>query len=249
MKERRRKADIACIFPRNVQQSRYTTFFKPMVFIQSEPQARFGLSTQDLFDISQAISREFSPYIAKSDELFVPSIPYSPQELLSISQEISREFAPRAAENHTNLVLLPIDTRRLHAYWHINENKSNILLMPIAKQALTLRIFKQEETNTPLEKSQVNEQPQWFDIAIEGGKCQQEVILPDNMLPGASFRAAIGAPGEAHAFTAIAGSNLVYKPNRLAQMADTGYTGLSTVVTQFIMPNTNQSSPTGKPLS
>lgn len=215
-----------------------------MALIQSESKQRFAFSPQDLFGISQAISREFSPIIpGKSDELLESSIPFSARELLSISDEISREFAPRVADNRANLVILPIDGRRLHAYWQLPVNKTNSE-SPSVTENLTLRIFKRQnaqETGFPrVETSQS------MDIIIDAAKNRQEIVLPADMLPANDLVAAIGRMDETRDFTVIVDSNLANMPNQQYSVAGSDKSLLSPTILGIIMSGLNDSSSTVK---
>ena len=219
-----------------------------MAFLQSEPRTRIILSAPEMLAISQIISREFSPCFTKRDAVSARTMTFTAQELLSISREVSREFAPRSAENRSNLVLLPVDAHRLHAYWHLAENRPNAATKPAAEEKLILRIYK--DPSAQLETADGVEEPLWFDIAIGSGESRREVILPadtDTVFANTSstYSAAIGAIGD-HGFTAVVCSNNAEIPKPRPRWDNSR---LSAAVSRFIMPRMNDSSPAGKKVS
>lgn len=211
-----------------------------MAFLQSAP--RIELSPQEMLVISRTISREFAPRFVRRDAVCSRPMTFSPQELLDISREISREFAPCPAENRSKLVLLPVDPRHLHAYWHLAENGVSPS-KPSADERLTLRVFMQPEP--PLQTAQtgqIAEEPRWFDVAVDKARGRQEVTLPAEAATS-TYRAALGLSREDGGFAALAYSNSADMPAPRPHPDDSG---LSAAVSRFIMPSLNASSPTGK---
>ncbi|MDD1621249.1 MAG: DUF4912 domain-containing protein [Methylococcaceae bacterium] len=205
--------------------------------------------------ISQAISREFAPRFTGRDAAVLKPMAFSVRELLAISQEISREFSPRPVEHRSSLVLLPIDPRRLHAYWHLNESSFSTGLNTDAKpvadeqqsaaaEQLTLRVFKQFPQ--AIETINLAEPPSWIDIPVDSGQCRQEVILPaESAFAGGTYRAEIGVSHGKHDFTALAVSNAAVLPSPQLQRGG----GLSDIIAQFSVPISPASSPIGKAAS
>lgn len=231
-----------------------------MAFLQSALQTRIDLSPREMLAISRAISREFAPRFARSDAECPTSITFSAKELLSISQEISREFSPRPIENRSSLVLLPIDPRRLHAYWHLAEHSLRVASKPIAdepksvvdqpkpvvEEQLTLRIFTQ--SNSLVKTTGKPEAPSWFDIPINNAQIRQDIVLPaDADATSKTYTAALGVRHGDHDFNVFAYSNTAAIPNSQSCRRDN--TTLSDVIAQFIMPNMNASSSIGKAAS
>lgn len=227
-----------------------------MAFLKSAPQTRIEISPREMLAISQAISREFAPRFAKADAERPSPMTFSAQELLAISQEISREFSPRPVENRSSLVLLPIDPRRLHAYWHLvepglraasksmaDEPKSVVdEPKPVVEEQLTLRIFTQP--NPSVKTTDKPEQSGWFDVPINSAQCRQDILLPiDTAMSRSTYCAAIGISHGDHNFVALAYSNTAAMPNPTVNPDNSG---LPDSMAQFIMPNMNASSSTGK---
>lgn len=226
-------------------------YYYPMImaFLQSAHQTRIELSPPEMLAISQAISREFAPRFTRSDAADLRPMAFSVQELLAISQEISREFSPRPVENRPSLVLLPIDPRRLHAYWHLNHSSLSTGLItdskPVADEQLTLRVFKQSPLSA--EPTCQPEPPGWIDVPVDSEQCRLEVILPDDMaVASAIYRAEIGICRGDHDFTALAASNTAAIPNPPIRRDDFCTPG---VMAQFSVPNSPASSPIGKATS
>jgi hypothetical protein len=227
-----------------------------MAFSQSALQTRIELSPREMLAISEAISREFAPRFTRSDAAAPKPVTFSVRELLAISQEISREFSPRPVAQRSSLVLLPIDPRRLHAYWQLDESSLSTGLYtepkpvvdeqkPVADEPLMLRIFKQSPP--ALETTDQTEAPSWFDIPIDRCQNRREVILPADMaVAGATYRAAIGISHGDHDFTTFAVSNVADIPNPRRRRDNSG---LSDIIAQFILPNGHVSSSMGKAAS
>ncbi len=226
-----------------------------MAFLQSAHQARIAMSSREMLAISLAISREFAPRFTKADSERSCPVTFSAQELLAISQEISREFGPRPIENRSSLVLLPIDPRRLHAYWHFADHNLNTASKPVSgeqksvsneqktvvEEQLILRVFKQSK---PLDKTaDWPEKPNWFDIPIDRVQRRQDIVLPnDTSTICSTYSAAIGVSHGEQDFIALAYSNTAAIPNPTVNPDNSG----PDVMAQFIMPHMNASSSLGK---
>ncbi|WP_347986773.1 DUF4912 domain-containing protein [Methylomonas sp. AM2-LC] len=196
-------------------------------------------------DISEAISREFSPYISSRNAYKIPSAAFSVQELLAISQEISKEYAPRALPQPASLVLLPVDPQRLHVYWRFGRNQvlPNIKSEPPAP--LTLRIFKQNDVEpSSTQNSQTGcERPESFDVLLDAGKTHQEIRLPASLSFPARLNAELGKSDAEQAFTVLLKSNITEVPKN---QPDTANYVLPAAIAQFIIPSMLTSSATSK---
>lgn len=179
-----------------------------MTFSQSAPSPAFGLSSAELRAVSLSISQDFAPrYPAPAGDLR-----FSCRELLAISDEISRDFAPRAGGGR-NLLVLPVDPRRLYVYWRLE----NTPLPQVAddRQALTLRLTVEATqpaavtaepapVPAPLPASAV---PDFFDIALDARHNSQQITLPAAATAAGRYRAVIGIAGPGQDFTPLAASN------------------------------------------
>jgi hypothetical protein len=139
-----------------------------MTFLHSRYNSRINFSPKEIFDISEAINRDFFPSL--DTELLDSSDRYqlSSSELCDISEEISREFAPKPATDVNELVLLPIDLEHLHAYWTQQDKPLNAPSSE-SEAALTLRVYAAMENNI---------HPTQFDVAITQHQLKQTLSLP-----------------------------------------------------------------------
>jgi len=146
-----------------------------MAFLQSDLPAEINLSPQELFDISLAISRQFSPRFFARPAAAKASL-YSQQELLSISQEISRDFFPHLVATEAMVMVLPVDPQRLHVYWRLGEAAWGPNSKPLADHKLILRVFSSADDLS----AQVDTKSQhpWIDFEIENTRHAFEVNLP-----------------------------------------------------------------------
>lgn len=221
-----------------------------MAFSQSAPQTRIDLSPRELLAISQSISREFAPRFGRDEAIGTgsassKSAAFSVRELLAISEEISREFAPRPIQSRSSLVLLPIDPRRLHAYWLLGTSSVKTELntladnpKSVAEEQLTLRVFRQDEPS--LTSNEAAKPECWFDIAVAPAQTRQEIVLPSEVaLAGAKYCAVIGVSHGGEDFTAIAYSNVanVPSPQVVREVIN-----LPDGIAQFMLPFMNASS-------
>ncbi len=171
-----------------------------MALSQSRHGSRIKLSPEEMLDISERISRDFSP-IYSSPISPIP-IRLSASEMRSISDEISRDFAlrPEPGRATAEIVLLPVDPDHLHAYWHFQQP-------PSAEQPprpMTLRIY-------PMPDRQPAGEPGWLDLPIEPGLTQHKVTVPPSMSAD-YYSAAIGWRQDDQHFAEIACSEAVFIP-------------------------------------
>ncbi|MDD4915931.1 MAG: DUF4912 domain-containing protein [Methylococcales bacterium] len=205
-----------------------------MTLLQSAASIRIELSQPELCDISQAISRAFSPcFMSRFAELR-----FSAQELLAVSQEISRDFAPQRLAGGHSLVLLPVDPRHLHVYWRLAEPRRE----PDAGQPLTLRLFPGPE-RPPALPPPARQENRYFDIVVKDDQHRLQVELPAGG-PGVRYQAALGRLDAGREFTAYAYSNPADMPFRQPP-AETA--SLSAPIARFVLPGMVGSSPTDRP--
>ncbi|MDO9048766.1 MAG: DUF4912 domain-containing protein [Methylobacter sp.] len=160
-----------------------------------------------MLEISQEISRNFTPCFSSWMPELVEKIRLSPKELLDIGEEIGRDFAPKASYNIPEVVLLPVDPGHLYAYWNLGENREISTSDNERKDQLTLRIYSQ-----PDEEREAIETASWFDVAIDSPKTQQQVSLPSPVNETA-YSAAIGKCCADDSFIAFAHSNIIHAPH------------------------------------
>jgi len=174
----------------------------------SKLRTRIQLSQQEIYGISRAISRDFSPLLFASKTAPASKIQFSSQELLDISRQISQEYAPKRSSQQSRLVLLAVSPTRLHTYWHIGQRRSNQLSKQDDQQPMTLRIYTQPKSD--LEQTVPNDTPiHWFDVSVNSDDGQQDIYLSEP-IPASSpfkYRAVLGENKDNHTFTPLIYSN------------------------------------------
>lgn len=181
-----------------------------MTFLHTGHNSKINLSAKEMLEISQEISRDFTPCFSSQMPELVEKIRLSPKELLDIGDEIGRDFAPKASYNLSNIpevILLPVDPGHLYAYWNLGENREISTPDNECKDQLTLRIYSQ-----PDEQRATIETVSWFDVAIDSPKTLQQVSLP-SPVDDTAYSAAIGKCCADDSFIAFAHSNIIHAPH------------------------------------
>ncbi|TAL54989.1 MAG: DUF4912 domain-containing protein [Methylovulum sp.] len=201
-----------------------------MTFSRSRYDTQIKLSPEELFEISQEISRKFAPN-ASTDPAFPPDafpsryaprkfgekpinsllhaghhsrIRLSPQEMFEISQEISRKYAPNMSTGTPELVLLPVDPSHLYAYWNLGDDKNITGLKEESANPLILRIYWRPDENAAISNTKI-----WFDVALDTFQSRQKIRLP---IDGTAYSAVIGRLYPDNSLTVFADSNLIHVP-------------------------------------
>ncbi|MGZ5030840.1 MAG: DUF4912 domain-containing protein [Methylobacter sp.] len=175
-----------------------------MTFLHSGYNSKINLSAKELLEISQEISRDFTPCFSSGMPELVEKIRLSPQELLEIGEMIGRDFAPKASYPIPEVVLLPVDPGHLYAYWDLGETPEIPAHDHDSQDQLTLRIYSQPE-----DEQAAPETTAWFDIPIDSPNTRQQVSLP-SPVDDTVYSAAIGKYCEDNGFIAFAHSNLIH---------------------------------------
>ncbi len=81
-----------------------------MTFLHSEYNSKINLSVEEMLEISQEISRDFTPCFSSRIPELDEKIRLSPRELLDIAEEVGRDFAPKVPYNIPELMLSPVDS-------------------------------------------------------------------------------------------------------------------------------------------
>ena len=199
--------------------------------------------------ISQRISRDFSPRLfTRRTGQHQPSR-FSPQELLEISQQISREYAPSKISHQSRLVLLAVSPRRLHAYWHVAKRLLTAALQKIEPPpAMTLRIYSDDVPASEVNE-QADNQPAWFDVAVNKADGQQDIWLPESFAVDKvahHYRAVMGELRTNQIFTPLVYSHAVAKSYLERPQA---LHSLPEAMAQFIMIDSPPASSAGKTAS
>ncbi|MEQ1486305.1 DUF4912 domain-containing protein [Methyloglobulus sp.] len=177
-----------------------------MIFSPSRPLSKPMLSSQEILEISQEISRSYSPVAtAKLAQPTIPEFRLSPTEMLQISEEISRKYALQSFADSPQLVLLPVDPHHLYAYWSPDQ-KNTTSVSKDDSHEIVLRIYPQpdENTKTPPIHS-------WFDVVIDNSQTQQKVPLPAQVNANA-YSATIGKRYPDDHLAAFSTSKVVHVP-------------------------------------
>jgi Domain of unknown function (DUF4912) len=202
------------------------------------------LSSQEILEISQEISRRYTPVaIAKLAQPNTPEFRLSPTEMLQISEEISRKYALQSFTDTPQLVLLPVDPHHLHAYWSPDQEKITSVSKDDPNE-IVLRIYPQphENTKNPPVKS-------WFDVVIDNSQTQQKVPLPAQVNANA-YSATIGKRFPDDRIAAFSTSKVVHVPlsNRASYQCREGM-GLSDTMPPAPFANQEKSHSTNKNVS
>ena len=211
-----------------------------MIFTPSRPISQARLSASEILEISQEISRRYSPVATVKSSVLAARITLSPTEMLGISEEISRKHTIKTSAGTPQLVLLPVDPDHLYAYWNPGQDRT-ILASKDDPHEIVLRIYSQPDENTKA----IATKP-WFDIAIDNSRTQQKVLL--RMHANASaYSAAIGKRYPDDRLTAFATSNLVHIP----RISTTSYQPSDSAITpsatsQVLLSSREQSHSTNK---
>jgi hypothetical protein len=174
-----------------------------MTFLHSGHNSKIILSANEMLEISQEISRDFTPCFSSRVPEFTEDIWLSPRELLDIGEEISRDFAPKPYGNVPELMLLPVDPDHLYAYWNLGVLPESPTFDSYHKDQLTLRIYLQSDQDRAIDKT-----ASWFDVAVDSSKPRQQVSVPDSTYE-AAYSAAIGKYLVDDNFVAFAHSNTI----------------------------------------
>jgi hypothetical protein len=175
-----------------------------MTHSPSRISATKALSAKEIFEISQEISRKFSPVDSVKSSGFAKRIALTSKELFEISEEITRKYTPKITSSSPSLVLLPIDPEHLYVSWNVSHTQ----IASASKgdtQDIVLRIYpKPDETAKTTTKA-------WFDVALDQAKTRQKVLVPKEHI-ATTFTAAIGKLDQDDRFTAFATSKAVNTP-------------------------------------
>jgi hypothetical protein len=177
-----------------------------MTFLRPSINSQIDLSSKELLEISQEISREFAPSAVTDSPTPVSKIKLSTREMFEISEEIRQDFAPRASNNAQELVLLPVDPEHLYAYWNLGDDISDTTPKTDSGIQLTLRIFPEPNKNTDTLKTR-----SWFDVGVDSTQAQQNVFL-SMRTHEAAYSATIGNRFPDNSLAPFAHSNITHVP-------------------------------------
>lgn len=176
-----------------------------MIFSPSRYISQAKLSPREILEISQEISRDYSPAVSVNSPRLTAKIKLSPTEMLEISKEISRKYTLKISTSTPELVLLPVDPEHLYAYWNPGQTRITSASKDDSHE-IVLRIYSQPDENikTTTTKS-------WFDVVIDNSRTQQKVLLP-MQVNASAYSATIGKRYPDDRLAAFATSNVVHVP-------------------------------------
>ncbi|TAN66600.1 MAG: DUF4912 domain-containing protein [Methylobacter sp.] len=97
-----------------------------MTFLHSEYNSKINLSVKEMLEISQEISRDFTPCFSSQVPELGEELRLSPRELLDIGREVGRDFAPKLSYNIPESMFLPVDFGR---FSNINLSAQEMLVI------------------------------------------------------------------------------------------------------------------------
>jgi len=181
-----------------------------MMFSPSRPISQAQLSPWEILEISQEISRDYSPVASVNPPPLAAGITLSPKEMLEISEEISRNYTLKISIGLPRLVLLPVDPDHLYAYWNPGQDSKT----PSSKDdshEIVLRIYPQTDENTRTTATKA-----WFDVVVDNSQTRQKVFVPmesnASTYNASTYSAAIGKRYSDDRLTAFATSKVVQVP-------------------------------------
>jgi len=194
----------------------------------TSPSRTFSMSTlssKEIFEISQEISRKYSPLVSVKSFAFTKRITLTSKELLEISEDINRKYMPKLNSSRANLVVLPIDQTHLYVSWNPGKTEQNSTAKEAAK-AFVLRVYpKPDENPSTATKT-------WFDVDLDQASTRQQVTVPNEYSAG-SFTATIGIRDQDNHLTHLATSKTIHAPPPNMALYPTGDNqGLSAKISQ-----------------
>jgi hypothetical protein len=215
-----------------------------MAFLAPASNQRIHLSLQELQAISQLISRDYTPYIVSRIGAKQRYAAFSSQELLSISLEINREFAPQSVTSSNNLVILPLEPRKLHVYWQLGSRLNLPNSVETKPELLKLRLYNAEPVSplTQTTATLLQEPEACLEISLAADKTHQEISLPTNIASASRISASLGVYDSEQHFQSLLNSNIAELPQPCMPKANFV---LPEVLAQFIIPNMIDSTTTG----
>ena len=164
------------------------------------------LSRKELFEISDEISKGFTPVKpVKTTDLLDDSM-LSRQELLEVSQNISRYFSPGISSNSQRLVVLSIDPQHLYVYWSLDEKQDFRLSQSMINKKMVLRVYSQiKGKRVPAPANPI------IEIAIDDFHSRQKIFLPAPVTATpAVYSASIGRTTADDGFVSLIDSNTTH---------------------------------------
>lgn len=200
-------------------------------------------STKELFEISQEISKNFSPVVSIKSSGFAKRITLTSKDLLDLSEEITRKYTPKITSSRPNLVLLPIDPEHFYVSWNVDRAEISSASKG-DKQDIVLRIYPKPDETTKTTTTKA-----WFDVNLDLAKSRQKVLVPEAHRANI-YTAAIGNLDQENRFTTFVTSNAIHTPrNNVARFPSVISGMLATKMPQAISSNEERSPNKNKNIS
>jgi len=155
------------------------------------PQLVGGFSQAELLSISLTISREYAPCLHSPITGRESPVVLAPTEIRDIAANITANYTPQIHADHDTLVLLPLDTENIYAYWQLADHGS--ARPSHLQQPLVLKITTPDSLTS-------------FDITVPTSQGQQKIALPPLRTP-AYYTGSLGQYADAGQFSPIITSN------------------------------------------
>jgi hypothetical protein len=166
--------------------------------------ARVMFKPEEIFAISEEISRNYAPLILAKPAGLSRRIALSTNELFEISQEISRKYTPKLNAGTPRVVMMPIDPDHLFVSWNLKAAE-NDLASPdnSTRQERILRIRPVKSEN------HTNSAESWFDVSVTPSSNRETVTIPVEYKAN-SYTATLGEINREQQFTVLAESKVTY---------------------------------------
>ncbi len=162
------------------------------------------LSRKDMFEISNDISRDYSPVQPVEQRSPSKSTTLSKQDLLEVSQNISLYYGPTITSTVNKLVILPVDPKHIYAYWSLVDKKDFTLSKNILHKELVLRVYSERIG----EEETVNHKPV-VELPVQELQSSQRISLPTSQRARV-VSAAIGQNVKKNSFLPVINSSHTY---------------------------------------
>jgi len=161
-------------------------------------------SAQEMLDISNQISRNFSPVAPTSLTSNNSEVELSKHFLQEVSQNISSYYAPKLSPTTKSLTLLAINPQHLSVHWNLGANNSHLLLPAMLNDELILRIYAQAE----IKKDHVKLNP-IMELPVHSIQQQKEITIPPSK-DQTLYSAYIGQRTSENTFNSLIQSNKLH---------------------------------------
>jgi hypothetical protein len=181
--------------------------------------ARVMFKPEEIFAISEEISRNYAPLILAKPVGLSRRIALSTNELFEISQEISRKYTPKLNADTPKVVMMPIDPDHLFVSWNLKATETDLASRDNStRQERILRIRP-----VMAENQNKNSAESWFDVSVTTSSNRKSVYIPVEYKAD-SYTATLGEINREQQFTVLAESKVTYNQtqNKAVFSSDNG---------------------------